>query len=92
MCRRRGAIMASVPHEALKLISGVESLSLYQFKTMTAKHYFCNRCGIYTHHQTRSNPEQYGFNVACLDGVNPFEFGEVAVFDGINHPSDQQNG
>ena len=27
-------------------------------------------------------------NVACLDGVSPFDFHEVIVFDGIRHPAD----
>jgi len=91
MCRRRGAIAASVPLSSLKVTRGADKLTLYQFNTMTAKHYFCSVCGIYTHHQTRADPEQYGFNLACLDGVNPFELGEVRVNNGINHLSDQKN-
>jgi hypothetical protein len=27
-----------------------EKLTLYQFNTNTAKHYFCSACGIYTYH------------------------------------------
>ena len=57
---------------------------------MTAKHYFCSVCGIYTHHQRRSNPEEYGYNVGCLAGVNPFDLGEVPVSDGVNHPRDRE--
>lgn len=89
MCRRRGAIVASVPLSGLKVVSGNNTLSLYQFNTNTARHYFCSVCGIYTHHQRRSNPHQFGFNVACLEGVNPFELGEVPVVDGANHPCDR---
>ncbi len=81
--------MASVPLHGLRIVAGEEFLSLYQFNTRTAKHYFCSRCGIYTHHQQRSNPDRYGFNVGCLEGVNAFELGEVPVFDGINHPCDE---
>ena len=88
MCRRRGAVVSSVSLEALKVTEGETALSLYQFNTMTAKHYFCSVCGIYTHHQMRSNPNEYDFNVACLEGVNPFELGEVRTYDGINHPAD----
>lgn len=88
-CRRRGAIAASVPLDGLRIVEGREFLSLYQFNTRTAEHYFCSRCGIYTHHRRRSNPQEYGFNVGCLDGVNPFELGEVPVSDGVNHPSDR---
>ncbi|MBG59296.1 MAG: aldehyde-activating protein [Peredibacter sp.] len=89
MCKRRGAIVASVSLDRLKILKGEEFLSLYQFNTKTAKHYFCSKCGIYTHHQRRSNPTQYGFNVACLEGVNPFELENVPVMDGVNHPSDK---
>jgi len=89
MCRRRGAIVSSVTLDGIKITKGKNVLSLYQFNTMTAKHYFCSKCGIYTHHQRRSNPDQYGFNVACLEGVDPFELGEVQMLDGVNHPADQ---
>ena len=49
----------------------------------------CGRCGIYTHHQRRSFPDQYGYNVACLEGVNPFLLPEVPVRDGVHHPADR---
>jgi len=89
MCLKRGAIVASVPLDGIKITKGKESLSLYQFNTHTAKHYFCSRCGIYTHHQRRSNPSQYGFNVACLQGVNPLELKKIPTYDGVNHPQDR---
>ena len=82
LCRRKGAVMASVPLERLKILRGADKLSLYQWNTMTAKHYFCSVCGIYTHHQRRSNPRLFGFNVACIEGVNPFELGEIPVRNG----------
>lgn len=89
MCRRRGAIAASVPLSAINIVKGKESLKLYQFNTKTAKHFFCGNCGIYTHHQRRSNPEQYGFNVACLEGINPLKIEGIPTYDGINHPVDR---
>ena len=85
----RGAIAASVVLDGLRILKGADQLSLYQFNTMTAKHYFCSVCGIYTHHQRRSDPKQFGFNVACLEGLNPFDLGDVPVLDGINHPADR---
>ena len=88
MCRRRCAIVASVKLDGIKILSGEDKLSLYQFNTMTAKHYFCSVCGIYTHHQRRSNPSEYGFNVACLEGVDPFELKSIPTYDGVNHPAD----
>lgn len=89
MCRRRGAVVASVALKDLTIIEGEALLSLYQFNTNTAKHYFCARCGIYTHHQRRSNPELYAFNIACLDGVDPFVLKHVPVLDGEDHPADR---
>jgi hypothetical protein len=89
ICRRKGAIVASVPLSGIRIVKGNDVLKLYQFNTMTAKHYFCSVCGIYTHHQRRSNPEQYGYNVGCLEGVNPFDLKEVPTSDGVNHPADR---
>jgi hypothetical protein len=90
MCRKRGAIVASVALDGINIIKGESFLSLYQFNTKTAKHYFCSKCGIYTHHQRRSNPNQFGFNVACLEGVNPLELENIPTYDGINHPADRR--
>lgn len=92
LCRRRGAVMGMVPLAAIRIVQGQDQLRLYQFNTMTAKHYFCARCGVYTHHQRRSNPQEYGYNVACLEGVNPFDITEVPTMDGVNHPADRQAG
>jgi len=61
----RGAIAVSADLDGINITHGSELLTVYQFNTNTAKHYFCSRCGIYTHHQRRSNPKQYGVNVAC---------------------------
>jgi hypothetical protein len=89
ICRRKGAIVASVTLDGIRIVKGEEYLRLYQFNTHTAKHYFCAACGIYTHHQRRSNPQEYGFNIGCLDGVNPFDIPDVPTNDGVNHPADR---
>ncbi|RZJ18569.1 MAG: GFA family protein [Brevundimonas sp.] len=87
-CRMRGAVAVSAEVGGVDVLQGAETLTEYRFNTGVAKHWFCSRCGIYTHHQRRSNPNQYGVNVACLDGVSPFDFAEVPVNDGVAHPSD----
>lgn len=88
-CRRRGAAAVSAPLDGLKILRGAENLSLYQFNTHSAKHYFCKTCGIYTHHQRRSNPNEYGVNLGALKGVNPRDLGDIGWVDGVNHPSDR---
>ncbi|MDT3275709.1 GFA family protein [Shewanella sp. SP2S2-4] len=89
ICRRKGAIVGSVPLAGIKILKGEDVLKCYEFNTKTAKHYFCSVCGIYTHHQRRSNPHEYGYNIGCLEGVNPYELGEVPTNDGVNHPADR---
>ena len=89
MCRRRGAIVASIDLCDIRFIKGEDQLKLYQFNTMTAKHYFCQHCGIYTHHQRRSNPHQFGVNLGCLEGINPLKITTVSVYDGVDHPADR---
>jgi len=89
ICRRKGAIVGTIKANAIRVVKGHEVLKLYQFNTFVAKHYFCSNCGIYTHHQRRSDPNEFGYNVGCLEGVNPFDFGEIPTSHGINHPADQ---
>ena len=38
----------------------------------------------------RSNPKIYGVNIACVEGIKPFEIQNVPVNDGENHPLDQK--
>ena len=91
-CRMRGAVAVSAESGGVEIRAGAEALSSYRFNTGTAQHFFCSRCGIYTHHQRRSNPNQYGVNVACLEGLSPFDFPDVPVIDGVQHPSDTPGG
>ena len=89
MCRRKGAIVATVAESGIRIVQGQSQLKLYQFNTRTAKHFFCGNCGIYTHHQRRSTPDQYGFNLGGLEGVNPYDLGQIKTSDGVNHPADR---
>jgi hypothetical protein len=87
-CRMRGAVAVGALLQDLVVTSGGEVLSLYQFNTRTAEHHFCSVCGIYTHHRRRSKPDEVGVNVACLEGVSPFDFACVPVLEGRQHPGD----
>jgi len=91
-CRRRGAVMAPTKLENIIIIKGQDSLAKYQFHTKVAEHFFCKNCGIYTHHRRRANPDEYAYNVANLEGVNPLLIEDIIILDGINHPKDQKNG
>jgi hypothetical protein len=39
-------------------------------------------------HKRQSNPDQYSVNVVCPSGLSPFDFENVVVYDGVNHPED----
>jgi len=88
----RGAVAVSANLGDITVTQGHEALTLYQFNTRVAKHYFCSKCGIYTFHQRRSSPDQYGVNVACIEGMSPFDFPEVPVSEGRTHPKDRAGG
>ncbi len=92
ICRMRGAVALTADLDGLTVEEGQEALSEYRFNTGVARHYFCSRCGIYTHHQRRSNPNEYGVNAACIEGVSPFDFREVPVSDGVHHVNDLAPG
>jgi len=88
ICRMRGAVAVTSTPADFRITKGEDKLATYRFKTKTAEHHFCLVCGIYTHHKRRSDPNQLGVNVACLEGMSPFDFRELVVFDGERHPSD----
>jgi hypothetical protein len=84
LCRRKGALMSPLfPAAALTIVQGEDALTLYQFNTHVAKHYFCKHCGIYPFHQTRKDPLQWRVNLGCLDGIDPYSF-DAGLSDGAS--------
>ena len=76
LCVKRNALMARVPGGALKITSGEDDLTLYEWNTRRAKHYFCKHCGIYVFHRKRAMPDHFGVNAFCPQG---FDVGSVPV-------------
>lgn len=70
LCSKRNAVMAKVPERALTVLEGAELLTLYEWNTRRAKHYFCRRCGIYVFHRKRAAPDSFGINVFCLENFD----------------------
>ena len=71
ICRRKNALMVKVHESQFELLSGSDALTEYRFHTMTARHFFCNVCGIYPFHRKRVTPDYYGINVFCLEDFDP---------------------
>ncbi|MFJ4452670.1 GFA family protein [Pseudomonas sp. NPDC089392] len=90
LCRRRGAVMGSVPLSGLRVLQGEQLLKQYRFNSQQACHFFCAECGVYTHHIRRIDPSQCAYNIGCLEGVNPYDLeAAVPVSDGAHHPQDK---
>ncbi len=91
-CMKRGPAAVTVSLGALTVVKGADHLTQYTWGTHTAKHYFCKTCGVYTHHQRRSNPNEYGVNLGAIDGVHVPDLDPIGWVDGVNHPSDAPTG
>lgn len=74
ICTKKGALHHSLPAERFTLLRGESELTLYQFGTQTARHWFCKHCGIQAFSNPRTAPEKYSVNVRCLD-----DFPDVAA-------------
>ncbi|MDJ0779132.1 MAG: GFA family protein [Gammaproteobacteria bacterium] len=85
ICSRKGAMMTPfvVPLADMQVEVEDDALGLYEFDTRIAKHYFCKRCGIYTHNETARFPGQCRINLGCIEDLDTSDF-EVAIFDGKN--------
>ena len=68
MCSRKGFVMGTALIDELTITSGEKNLTSYKWNTKIAEHFFCKICGINTHHKRRSDPNQYGYNIGCIEG------------------------
>ena len=73
----------AIPLERLKVEADSADIGLYQFGSEIAKHYFCNKCGIYTHNEMLRMPGHMRVNLGCIDDLDTSAF-EVKLFDGKN--------
>ncbi|XUW92002.1 GFA family protein [Burkholderia sp. M6-3] len=84
LCRRKGALMTPpFTADQLTIKQGEDALTLYQFNTRVAKHFFCKHCGIYPFHQTRKDPKLWRVNIGCLEGVDPYTL-DAGLSDGAS--------
>jgi hypothetical protein len=83
ICSRVGALWHGTDESGLKILSGNDDLELYQFGTMTAKHYFCRHCGVHPFSRPRLNPQIWVANLRCVPSVDA-EALPTSVFDGAN--------
>ena len=83
ICAIKGAVTVGTPLDGLEVTQGKDLLTLYQFNTGTAKHYFCSTCGVKSFYVPRSHPDGFSVNARCID--SPTVQGvKVSFVDGRN--------
>ena len=83
MCSRKGFVMGTALIDELTITSGEKNLTSYKWNTKTAEHFFCKICGINTHHKRRSDPNQYGYNIGCIEGFEMSWIEDIPFVDNI---------
>ena len=81
----KSIIMKSIPKDAFVLESSIDFLGEYVWNKKIAKHYFCNECGVYTHHIRRRDPEQISVNLMCVDDILIPKDTVINLIDGASH-------
>lgn len=81
ICQMKGFIHLIVEAKDFELLSGKDHLGDYRFNTGTARHLFCQKCGISSYYIPRSHPDGVDVNLRCLDNVN-LESIQLETFDG----------
>ena len=66
-CRRRNAVMHRVATVSFRVTQGKDAITLYQFHTRVAKHYFCEHCGIFVYSRLRTSATEYAINLHAIE-------------------------
>jgi hypothetical protein len=83
LCRRTGALWHGASDANFRITAGENDLTLYQFNTLTARHYSCRRCGVHPFCRPRLDPGKWAVNIRCIDGVDLAAL-PLRRFDGAN--------
>ena len=81
ICAKTGFLHIIVPESRFRLIQGADRLTAYTFNTHTARHLFCQVCGVKSFYRPRSNPDGWSVNAHCLDDLSALNL-TVTAFDG----------
>ena len=86
MCRRKGALLAFFPREALRLTTPESDMATYRFNTHRIGHHFCPTCGIAPFGEgtdPRTGASTAAVNVRCLPDVD-LDALKINKFDGAS--------
>ena len=85
-CGRLGSLLAFLPKDSFKLLSGEGATTEYQFNKHVIHHLFCSICGIksFARGVGRDGGATVAINTRCLDGIDVSRL-NVMPYDGKNH-------
>lgn len=81
ICTKSRFWKAIVPAGDLRITSGADGLSIYQFGSSSIRHFFCRACGVkpFGRGELESIGPFYAINIATLDDVSPERLAELPV-------------
>ena len=82
-CTRAGWLLAFVPAESFKLLSGKDQLQEYLFNKRHIHHQFCRTCGIHPFSSAtdKNGKPTVSINLRSLEEIDPSKL-QVQTFDG----------
>jgi hypothetical protein len=83
ICSKTGGLLAFAPADQLKLLSGEDALTDYQFNKKNIHHLFCSTCGIrsFAHGAGPDGKKMCMISLRCLDDFD-YDALPVTHFDG----------
>ncbi len=102
VCHKRGALIHRVPEGAVRLLTPLDKLTLYQWGSFTGEDYFCPECGILPFRRPSFPTEEeiargvkpftgWAINTRCLDGFDAAN-SPVKSIDRRNTPIEDVRG
>lgn len=87
MCRRKGALLAAFPREALTLTTPETEMGTYTFNKHHIQHHFCPKCGVAPFSEAenpKTGARMMMVNLRCLPEVD-LSAVKVTHFDGASY-------
>jgi hypothetical protein len=92
VCTKKGVQLVPVDDSEMEFLQGWDQLTVYQWGSKTAHHWFCPICGTHAVNRPRNHPDRYSINARCLDDYWSLRSSlAIEPFDGQNHPKDRQD-
>lgn len=83
LCSKRGHVLAFLPAEQFKLLSGEDALTDYQFNKKIIHHLFCSTCGVgsFGRGDGYDGKPSVAINMRCIDDLD-LKGISISEFDG----------